>query len=76
MFNNLYLDLGLLAVDYATTMYHELNEKIEKASKLLYEFGTKITVLAINVPPLTLFAIDYFTDNLTDESFYLPSPVV
>lgn len=57
-------------------MYTKLNERIEKMSKILRLIGSAISFPATMLPPLAIFVIDYCTDNLTDESFYLPCPVV
>lgn len=59
----------------AYDLYSKLDENIEKMSKLLYILGTKTTVPAVTMPPLIIFTIDYFSNNLSDKYFYLPLPV-
>lgn len=60
----------------ARLIYSKLNEKIEKMSELLFLVAVKITAPTAVLPALIIFANDYFTDNLSDESFYLPYPVM
>lgn len=57
-------------------MYDKLNEKIETTSKFIYAFALFVTIPLAMTPPLIIFAFDYFTNNLTDDSFYVPFPVV
>lgn len=45
-------------------------------SELLYILCFWVTMPSLFLPSLTIFAIDNFTNNLTDESFYLPFLVV
>lgn len=66
----------MLVTDDASVMYHELNGKIEKMSKILYILALNVTIPAAIIPPLIICVIDYITDNLTYESFYLPFPVM
>lgn len=67
---------GLLITSVASTMYNRLNENIEKMSEILYLFAIKLTAPSAMVPALIVFAIDYATDNVSDESYYLPFPVM
>lgn len=60
----------------ATIMYKQLSENIEKMSRLLYVLELWVTIPTDTLVPLTIFAIDYSINNLTDESIYLPFLVV
>lgn len=69
--------IGMLVTgDVTSVMYHGLNEKIEKMSKILYILALNVSIPAAIIPPLIICVIDYMTDTLTDESFYLPFPVM
>lgn len=70
-----FLRLGLHSA-VARIIYNKLNERIEKMSELLYLAAIKITCPAAILPAFMIFVTDYFKDNLSDESFYLPYPVM
>lgn len=57
-------------------IHNTLQEKIEKMSETIYLITVKVTAPATMLPALMVFAIDYFTDNLTEKSFTLPFPVM
>lgn len=56
--------------------YNELNEKIERTSKLMHFAMTRLTVVGFVAPFLLTSAINYFIYDLAAESFYLPFPVM
>ena len=64
-----------LYIASARIIYNKSNEKFERTSKLLYTLAVVVCVPAAVMPPLIAFAIDYFADNLSEKSFYLPIPV-
>lgn len=45
-------------------------------AEILYLVAVKITAPTAVLPALAIFANDYFKDNLSDESYYLPYPVM
>lgn len=60
----------------ASVKYNKMNEIIERASKLYEILLVKISVFAITLPALMMTAINHFVDNLGNESYILPFPVL
>lgn len=50
-------------------MYTEMNNKIERFSKLVYFLMAKLTMIAAIVPPAIKTYVNYYVNNLGDESF-------
>lgn len=73
---SLMFEIGMLVEENANARYTKLNGKIERMTKLLLFIALRISVPSGIIPPLVTFGVDFFTDNLTDESFFLPCPVV
>lgn len=55
-------------------MYDNVNEKIEKLSKIMYIVLVKVNVAACNISPLIATIVNYYIYKLDAESFYLTSP--
>lgn len=64
--------IGLLIVSGARMKYKQLDEKIEKMSKLLHLIAVKLNATSATMLPFIIFAMDYATGDVTDESYYLP----
>lgn len=58
------------------TMYNELTAKIEKLFQFLDIFMVKMSLYGVTIPPLLNTAINYFVNDLTDESFELSRPMM
>lgn len=57
-------------------MYLELNEKIERMSKVVYSIFVEASVVGLLLPPLLITLVNYFIYDLKSESFALPTPVM
>lgn len=65
--------IGLERTSFETVIsYSALNEKIEKVSKLLYHSLLKFTPAAVLTPSLIVTSINYFVNDLEEDSFELP----
>lgn len=56
--------------------YIELNEKIERVSKILEFLLIKLTTAGAVLPSVIITIVDYFILDLGDESFFLPYPIM
>lgn len=52
--------------------YGDLNSKIELMSKFLHFILTKLTVLAVMAPSIIISFMDYYINDLGEDSFSLP----
>lgn len=59
-----------------TANYRKLNQKIEQASELYYFVLVTFATLGCIIPALLLTAINYAVFDLTDESYFLPLPIL
>lgn len=59
-----------------TAIFADLNEKIEKNSKILHFIFVELTTIGIEVPALLVTLNNFFILNLNDESYYLSFPVM
>lgn len=57
-------------------MYNGVNVKIERLSKLIHFVLTKLTVVGLELPALAITMINYFVYDLSEESFFLPEPLM
>lgn len=58
----------------STSIYIELNKKIESMYKLLHFVMMRFTYIGVIVPQLFTTGVNYFVNDLKNESFYLTSP--
>lgn len=54
----------------------ELNEKIERMSKLVYSIFVEASLVGLVIPPLLITLVNYFVYDLSEESYFLPTPVM
>lgn len=52
--------------------YGDLNAKIELMSKFLHFILTKLTVLGVMAPSTIISFMNYYLDDLGEDSFFLP----
>lgn len=57
-------------------MYVELNEKIERMSKHVYSIFVEASLVGLVMPPLLITLVNYFIYDLSEESYFLPTPVM
>lgn len=57
-------------------MYHDVNEKIEKVSEIMYFILVKFGVPGLCVPALIVAMVNYYILEMGEKSFLLPSPAV
>lgn len=57
-------------------MYIEMNENIEKLSRLMHIALVMGTIIGLCAATLIMTAINYFVNDLEEESYYLPFPVL
>lgn len=56
--------------------YIELNEKIERMSKIVHFFIVKVVYVQSFLPPILITMINYFIYDLKDDSFYMVIPMM
>lgn len=61
---------------HSRTMYMELTEKIERMSKLVYSIFVEASLVGLVIPPLLITLVNYFVYDLSEESYFLPTPVM
>lgn len=61
---------------HAKITYNDLNEKIERVSKIIHFLTAKLSWAGVVLPSLPITAVNYFIYDLEEESYYLPFPVV
>lgn len=57
-------------------MYNEINEKIERTSKLVYTIFVEASIVGLIVPPIIITLVNYFIYDLKEQSYFLPTPVM
>lgn len=57
-------------------MATKMDENIELMSKVLYFIVTKFSVAGVTLPASVLTAINYFINDLNDESYMQPLPMM
>lgn len=55
---------------------NDLNEQIERISKLIYFVQVKLTVAAVIFPAMLITLVNYFVFNKNDQSYSLPIPIM
>lgn len=60
---------------FSKSLYIEMNERIEKISKILYFTIIKVTLPALMIPNLVVSFFLYFSTDLENEAFILPFPI-
>lgn len=60
---------------HSQIIYNEMNEKIERISKLVYTIFVEASIVGLVLPPLLITLVNYFIYDLKDESYFLPTPV-
>ena len=71
-----FVQIGSKICATSTSIYIELNEKIEFICKLLHVVSVHLTVNGVMVPQLLITVINYFIYDLKDESYFLSFPVM
>lgn len=61
---------------YSRVMYTELNEKLERMSKFVYTVFVEASLAGLIIPPLLITLVNYFIYDLSEESYFLPTPVM
>lgn len=61
---------------HSRIMYNEMNEKIERISKLVYSIFVEASIAGLVVPPLLITLVNYFIYDLKEDSYFLPTPVL
>lgn len=67
---------GLKKCSTSTSVYIELNEKIEYTCKLVHFVIVKLTFIGIMLPQVLITTINYFLYDLKDQSYFLSVPVM
>lgn len=57
-------------------MYIEMNEKVERISRLVYTIFVEASMAGLLIPPLLITLVNYFVYDLNEESYFLPTPVM
>ena len=56
--------------------FSELNEKIERISKLIHFILVKLTLAGVELPAFFITLINYFIYDLKDDSYYFSFPIM
>lgn len=61
---------------HAWITYNDVNEKIERCSKIIYFISAKLSSAGVVLPTALITAVNYSIYDLKEESYFLPFPVV
>lgn len=75
-FNLLSLIIGINERTSKTSVYFDVNRKIERMSEIMYFVYIQFTLLAIITSRLITTIANYYIYQLDDESFTLPMPIM
>lgn len=76
LINNIYflflIFVGAAANESSRIFYSGINERIERMSKKFHFIAIKVSFAGLMIPPFLASYINYFINDLKDESFQLP----